>query len=308
MQNLTTNLTNPNPQILSTWSARDQEVIYSHCGMRSPVHGPKDEIAVKIKDYTTPKQFSHLAQELLTIQRYKGIRELLGKVENERMVSFIRKEFGDFNYRELWTAMDVAAAPENPLELKYGGQVTDFTNDYLSRVLQPYRKYRAAKINRYLDEEAALIRSENVKNNPVPELSTDQVAERELALDIKFCQMAYDASEAKTPFGGYDRVYNILSKHNLISFTEDRLKNFQQTAKDRMAKEARSGGRAKTIFEALNKALQIGVDQFEMEWKRVAIEVFMRECNELCVTPTTMFQQIIKKTNKTVKKAKKASV
>lgn len=299
-----------NPKILATWLPRDQEALNSHLGLNWPHHQSKDKVKIKFKDYTDSKDYADLASELNTIQRYKGIRELLGKTENGRLVQFLRKEFPDFNTRELWTAMDMASAPDNPFELKYGGQTLEFTSDYLSRILGPYRKYRAALINRYLDAEIQLAKNESAAQ-VVPEVLTDEKTKSlALAFDIKFCKITFDNFTSKCPVAGLDRVYDIFEKHKLLSFTTERLNDFKETAKENLNKAAKNDGRVRSLMQAFEKGLPVGVTTLEMEAKNVAMRVLFREMQEMDITLEEKFSSLNKglKPKKSPKKAIKINL
>ncbi len=228
---------------------------------------------------------------MYALQRYKGIRELLGGIENERLVNFLRKEFHDFTIRELWTAIDLSSAPDNPFGLKYAGRVTDFTNDYLSMVLGPYRTYRAALINKYVEEEIIFSRNKAGENQSTTDISAEEKATRDLNFDYRFCTSIFNSFTEGGPVAGLDRVYDIMEKHALLSFTKERQEHFQTTAKDRMNRLAKTDGRVRSVMQALEKGVPIGVESLDLERKRVAMQVFFIELRDAGLSPKDLFQE-----------------
>lgn len=243
-------------------------------------------MAKKFTEKHTEADIKILADELAAIQRYKGIRDLLGHIEIDRLIHFLRKEFYDFNIRELWSAVDLSSAPDNPFNLKYGGQVLDFTNDYFTRILGPYRPYRAAIINRYLQQEMAYDQGAPAEPPPLSEAAMAAIL---LDGEARMCQTAFENQKAGIPAGGLDRVYDILQKHNMLTFTAERMAEFEVTARERMEKAARGDGRVRTIMQALAKGLPVGTDSLLNETKKVAIQALFSQMKELDASPAELF-------------------
>lgn len=284
MKSLQKNISNPNPKILATWSLREANVIYAHCGYKSL--GQPIVPDPKIKNYATAKDFSALAKELLSIQRYKGIRDLLGKTENERMVQFLQHEFGDFTSLEIWAAVDIAAAPDNPFELKYNGRVTDFTNDWLTSILRPYRNYRAGILQRYIDAEMVF-----EGGAPAQGKSEQELAKEELMVQRQLFFNAWQACKAGEPYAGLSRIYAIAAENLLYQYSDAEVMLAKKQAEDRMRQEGRTNSYVHSMHELLVKAVEAGKEHHKLEWQRILIRKLLKEDQRTIVDVLALIQK-----------------
>lgn len=187
----------------------------------------------------------------------------MGKTENERLVQFLRVEFSDLTIFEIWEAVDIAAAPENPFELKYNGRVNEFTNDWLTQILRPYRNYRAGLLNRYIEQEIELERG------PVPEKKAEDKVALAKTADIKLFSHAWDAIKAGEPYAALDRVFKIIDHNQLYDINDPDVELAKKDAALKMRVEAKNGGVAASLHEMFVNAIDRGIAWHETEWQRI---------------------------------------
>ncbi len=267
----------PNQKIIATWLERDKEAVYAHFGWGYPIkkHATK---APKISNFATNEDYQELHNNVIALQKYKGVYQLLGDFETERLVGFLKKEFRDFTVWEIWSAMDLAAAPDNPLKLPHGGRTfNEFNNDYFTRILAPYRIYRQTLLGKYNEVAAG---GDQAGRDIYPDQPKTK-PETDLNFDKQFCHSTFEAVVNNQAVAGLHIAYDILHKHGFIQFTKEREDNARRQAQENLRvnarKECRGGGPVQ-IYDIVGRSIDL--NSLQLEYKRVAVRGFFNELKQ----------------------------
>jgi hypothetical protein len=187
------------------------------------------------------------------------------------MVQFLQHEFSDFTVFEIWAAVDIAAAPDNPFDLKYNGRVTDFTNDWLTSILRPYRNYRAGLTQRYITEEMIFSGGKPVEKTP------EEINAIEIEKQKQLFLHAWQACKNGEPYAGLSRVYQIADTNLLYIYSDADVALAEKQAKDKMLVESGSSTHVKNMHELLVKAIDAGKKYHQLEWQRLLIRKCIKE-------------------------------
>lgn len=230
--------------------------------------------------------YKDLSKQLVSFQRTIGITTLLGDDEIDFIIDHLCDNFSDFNAIEIKLAYGLAVSSTIPVPEKHLEHYDALTAQYLTRLLVPYRQYRAKLLNLHADEEIKFVTKADVSTKPLP------TPEQQLQKDKQFCIAAFNTfTETKLSFGLH-KIYDILYKYNLLTFTDDRKAAFKQKAIERLKYKAKQDTRVKTVMQAFEKGATIGTTTVIQEAKKVATEVLFTEMFETGTGPELLFENV----------------
>lgn len=261
------NSTEPNKKIIATWLNRDKRVLYASFGLKYPQHPKHQPPYKKIGQFDESKDLQELEAALYVLQRSVGINQLLGDPEMERLITFLQDEFEDMNILELDCAINLANGGHLFVE-KDGQHYQNFTALWLKTILTPFRVYRLKLITKHNNEVAEM----ELKELAVP--AEPISAEQLLEIDKKYIIGCYENFTNGIPLAFHYRIYDVLSRNNLIIVTRDEQQNFEAKARDNIRRRASKDERAKTLLSAIELMTDIGTDGLIREAKKLAVEAF----------------------------------
>lgn len=204
----------------------------------------------------------------------------------ESVLGYLQDAFADFNQLEFELAY--LAATEGLLGLTDRDQqhYDALTPQYLKKLLSAYRYYRQKLLNKHanIELEASLEQIQSTKPKPTPA--------EQLDFDKQFVILAFNNITSGIGAIGLNKIYDILYKYNLITFSEDRKKAFHQAAVDAITRDAKKDTRAKTVIQAFDQNLEFGTTNVLQEAKRIAIRTLFYEMREQEVSPEQMFEGV----------------
>ncbi len=204
----------------------------------------------------------------------------------ESNLTYLQDFFSDFNLLEFELAY--VAGTEGLLNLtdRERQHYDALTPSFLKPMLSAYRYYRQKLLNKHanIELEASLEQIQSTKPEPTPA--------EQLAFDKQFVILAFNNITSGIGAIGLNKIYDILYKYNLITFSEDRKKAFHQAAVDAITRDSKKDTRAKTVIQAFDQNLEFGTTNVLQEAKRIAIRTLFYEMREQEVAPEQMFEGI----------------
>jgi len=210
-----------------------------------------------------------------------GIREPLHAAECSFALNFLKNQHKDFSFEEIQEAFEFYAGMK--LEFKES-HFQSFTNDFISKVLFSYKRYRNKALAKYHREKEKL----EEEREPTPE-------ELE-AIEQDFLNNCLYKPYEKALKNGTDLVFEDktaasimvkMLKKGKISVTKEEIKFFRSKAKEGLKKSLRTqinGTNQKSIKNLIDKLEleEVGSDQ-ERRIKERAAKYFLEDYFKTCV-------------------------
>ncbi len=249
--------------IIATWSKKDQKIITHHLGTK------------KIADFEEGKDFQELNKDLMVVQRFIGVSEIVPAAsKSAKMITdYLADHYSDFSSEEITYAFQLAAAEELD-HLPDNKHYQSWDAIYLGKILSAYRKMRGKISLKYHTDEDALFR-------PVPE---NNIIVHPGEAIKKLCFMAWEAYKKSEPIlVPQSSAYDYLHKMGVINYTPEILTELSTSA----VVNLRTSGARGTVQEIKNiisgagsELTPLGV-KIQLEMKKLALNKFFYDLRKM---------------------------
>ena len=185
----------------------------------------------KIREYNSTEDDNNLIDLIKKWKIYSGIANEMNFTEFIIILDFIKQNFGDLNYEDINSAINLSTAQK--LEFyKYKGDESfgNFSCTYVGRILAAYKEYKPNVIFKIKDQiEKKQLQESSIKINP-----DDRIHNFETLIIMVFQEIRKTATFSND---WNSTIFNYLHKNNYITITDQLILDSKIYAKENLIKK-----------------------------------------------------------------------